>query len=154
DDAAAAFDGGASAAHHVGNGLGALLAVDLDAIERVRRPAEEGNAHQLLLDDVGGAPGMREDGEHIPVRLVLGRDDAAAGRDVLGAGDIGVDTGNPAQEDEVRPAPVAGQGPAQGGAALHDQPDDAHDDGDDGRLADEQDVEQGRTYGLDRKSVG
>src|SRR6185312_4154709 len=91
DDLRAGIDLRLRFGEELGNRLAAPFAVDRDGVERLRRPTKEGDVEQLALGDEGRERRVRQDGEDVPVALVLGGDDGAARWDIFGALDAGPD---------------------------------------------------------------
>ncbi len=84
---------------------------------------------------------MGKDREDVPVGLVLGGDDAAAGRNVFIALDMGAHAGEKAQIVHIGPAPEAGDGPAERRAPEEDTH-GSGENGEDARLAEKDHVEE------------
>src|SRR5690606_24779669 len=90
---------------------------------------------------------VRENREDVPVRLVLGADDAAARRNVLGAGDFGLEPADHPQEPQARRTPIAGNTPAKA-RALGKQAHRPREQRADHRVADIKDIKDGRAERL------
>ena len=81
------------------------LAVDGYAARLRQIPAEEGDPHQLALEDVGRVVEERHQGEGFEKRLVLGCDQSPARRDLLEACDLDLGSGDDAQQPKGGPTP-------------------------------------------------
>src|SRR5690606_31379690 len=61
--------------NRLAEGLGARPAVDSNHLHLLDVPAEDGNPGEFALQDEHGVPDVREEGEGVPERLVLRRND-------------------------------------------------------------------------------